>query len=351
MEKIYTAEVTDDFSRVLPRNLMNTRTSLITATSLTATFVALCAAVFSVTGIAKLFAGAALSAGIMASALELGKIVGISFLYQYWKDIPKLLKYYLSIASVILMIITSAGIYGYLSSAYAKVAATPLQLNADIQTTQGRVQSVEADIQRKNDRLNQLITLRTQQETRLDNLVSKSTTGNNTTIRSTQNALNQADKNVQELQKEISKLSEVRDSLNDIGISKKVEIETNSDIGTFVYIAKVMGTDLDTVVKWFTLVIVLVFDPLAIALVIAVNFLLKTNTTEVTEKAEHIDEPYEIYTPEVPPSDEETAVESAPEPESVKSILEMQDPFPQYMTKEEVDSLLDKWWAKRNGRG
>lgn len=351
MEKIYTAEVTDDFSRVLPRNPMNTRTSLITATSLTATFVALCAAVFSVTGIAKLFAGAALSAGIMASALELGKIVGISFLYQYWKNIPKLLKYYLSVASVILMIITSAGIYGYLSSAYAKVAATPLQLNADIETTQGRVQSVEADIQRKNDRLNQLITLRTQQETRLDNLVSKSTTGNNTTIRSTQNALNQADKNVQELQKEITKLSEVRDSLNAIGISKKVEIETNSDIGTFVYIAKVMGTDLDTVVKWFTLVIVLVFDPLAIALVIAVNFLLKTNTTEVTEKTETTDEPYEIYTPEVPPTVEETVVEPVPEPESVKSILEMQDPFPQYMTKEEVDTLLDKWWAKRNGRG
>ena len=350
MEKIYTAEVTDDFSRVLPRNPMNTRTSLITATSLTATFVALCAAVFSVTGIAKLFAGAALSAGIMASALELGKIVGISFLYQYWKNIPKLLKYYLSVASVILMIITSAGIYGYLSSAYAKVAATPLQLNADIQTTQGRVQSVEADIQRKNDRLNQLITLRTQQETRLDNLVSKSTTGNNTTIRSTQNALNQADKNVQELQKEISKLSEVRDSLNAIGISKKVEIETNSDIGTFVYIAKVMGTDLDTVVKWFTLVIVLVFDPLAIALVIAVNFLLKTNTTEVTENTENVDEPYQIYTPEVPPVVEETVVASVPETESVKSILDMQDPFPQYMTKEEVDSLLDKWWAKRNGR-
>ena len=350
MEKIYTAEVTYDFSRVLPRNPMNTRKSLITITSLTATFVALCAAVFSVTGIAKLFAGAALSAGIMAAALELGKIVGISFLYQYWSNIPKLLKYYLSVASVILMIITSAGIYGYLSSAYAKVAATPLQLNADIQTTQGRVQSVEADIQRKNDRLNQLITLRTQQETRLDNLVSKSTTGNNTTIRSTQNALNQADKNVQELQKEISKLSEVRDSLNAIGISKKVEIETNSDIGTFVYIAKVMGTDLDTVVKWFTLVIVLVFDPLAIALVIAVNFLLKTNTTEVTENTENVDEPYQIYTPEVPPVVEETVVASVPETESVKSILDMQDPFPQYMTKEEVDSLLDKWWAKRNGR-
>ena len=91
---------------------MNQRTSLIIITSLTATFVAICAAVFSVAGIAKLFAGAALSAGIMASALELGKIVSISFLYQYWKDIPKTLKIYLSSAATILMLVTSAGIYG-----------------------------------------------------------------------------------------------------------------------------------------------------------------------------------------------------------------------------------------------
>lgn len=327
---------------------MNTRTSLITATSLTATFVALCAAVFSVTGIAKLFAGAALSAAIMASALELGKIVSISFLYQYWEKIPKTLKYYLCSAALILMVITSAGIYGYLSSAYAKVASTPLALNADIQTVQGRVGSLEQDIKRKEDRLNQLITLRSQQETRLDNMVSKSTTGNSSTIRSAQSALNIADKNVTELQKEISNLSAQRDSLNGISISKRVEIETNGDIGTFVYIAKILGTDLDTVVKWFTFVIVLVFDPLAIALVIAVNFLLKTepDSHEIIKETP-VEEPYQIYTSETTP--EIVPVPGAiPEPEQV---VQIDDPFPQYMTKDEVDSLLDKWWAKRNGRG
>lgn len=280
---------------------MNTRNSLVAITSLTATFVAICAAIFSVTGIAKLFAGAALSAGIMASALELGKIVSISFLYQYWKEIPKALKTYLSVAAVILMIITSAGIYGYLSSAYAKVAATPLQLNAEIQTADGRVESIEQDIKRKNDRLEQLISLRVQQETRLDQLVSRSTTGNNTTIRSAQSALNQADRNVTTLQNEISKLAEQRDSLRGIAIGKQVEIETNGDIGTFVYIAKVLGTDLDTVVKWFTLVIVLVFDPLAVALVIAVNFLIreKSNNKESSEKVNEPTPPIEILEEEI----------------------------------------------------
>ena len=277
---------------------MNTRSSLIAVTSLTATFVALCAAVFSITGIAKLFAGAALSVAIMALALELGKIVSISFLYQYWTDIPKALKYYLSVASCILMVITSAGIYGYLSSAYAKVAATPLQLSADISTTTSKVSSIEQDIARKNNRLNQLISLRAQQETRLDNLIGKSTTGNTSSIRSTQTQLAQADKSVVELQREITVLSSTKDSLSAISTSKQVEIETNGDIGTFVYIAKTFGVPLDTVVKWFTLVIVLVFDPLAVALVIAINFLLKNQPTVVpleTTTVDTTDEPFKVY--------------------------------------------------------
>lgn len=305
---------------------MNKRNSLIALTSLTATFVAICAAVFSVTGIAKLFAGAAWSAAIMASALELGKIVSISFLYQYWKDIPKTLKSYLSISAVILMIITSAGIYGYLSSAYAKVAATPLQLTADIQTVGNRVTSIEQDIKRKEDRLNQLITLRTQQENRLDQLVSRSTTGNTSTIRSAQNSLNAADRNVTSLQNEITKLSAERDSLNAIGIGKQVEIETNGDIGTFVYIAKIFGVSLDTVVKWFTLIIVLVFDPLAVALVIAVNFLVKHKNTE---------EAVEVKTDELPPAEPMTV------PTDVFDDMEklVQDPPP---TTEQLKELINE---------
>jgi hypothetical protein len=298
---------------------MNTKSSLIAVTSLTASFVAICAAVFSVSGIAKLFAGAALSAAIMASALELGKIVSISFLYQYWTKIPKLLKTYLSVAALVLMIITSAGIYGYLSSAYAKVAATPMAMSAEVQSVAGRVQTINEDIKRKEARLNQLISLRTQQETRLDQLVSRSTTGNNTTIRTAQSSLNTADRNVTQLQNEISSLSTQRDSLNTVAITKQVEIDTNGDIGTFVYIAKVFNTDLDTVVKWFTLVIVLVFDPLAVALVIAVNFLLKQKTEDTVLPEVKLEptpiappqEPYEVYvTPQQAPQIDVPEVEN-----------------------------------------
>jgi hypothetical protein len=315
---------------------MNTRNSLIVITSFTATFVALCAAVFSVTGIAKLFAGAALSAGVMASALELGKLVSISFLYQYWKEIPRALKWYLSVAAVVLVMITSAGIYGYLSSAYAKVAATPLQLTADIRTAEGRIKSLEQDIDRKSQRLDQLVALRTQQENRLDSLIVRSTTGNSSAVRNAQNGLTAADRNVSSLQQEVSQLSAQRDSLKGITITKQVEIETDGDIGTFVYIAKILGTDLDTVVKWFTLIIVLVFDPLAIALVIAVNFLLKNKNNSIIEdiKVEEVkhdiiktEEPYQVYVPEPTPSIVETTPEPTPEvveptPEPVPALEE-----------------------------
>jgi len=240
-----------------------------------AMFITACAAVFSVTGIGKLFAGAALSAMIMASALEFGKIVSISFLYRYWKEMNRALKIYLVISSMVLMVITSAGIYGYLSSAYAKVAVGPLKTTAEISTLTSRAQTVDQDINRKTTRLTQLNELRTQQENRLDNLISKSVAGTNTTIKTAQSQMAQYDKDVRDLQTNITKLSEIRDSLTSVKSVKEVEINSNSDIGTFVYIAKIFNLPLDTIVKWFTFVIVLVFDPLAVALIIGFNFLVK----------------------------------------------------------------------------
>jgi hypothetical protein len=270
--------------------------SLIFITSLTASFVALCAAIFSVTGIAKLFAGAAISAAVMASALELGKLVSISFLYQYWEKIPKLLKLYLTSASIILMLITSAGIYGYLTSAYAKVSAVPTQINADIAIATNKIQTLDMEISRKNERLQQIIALRTQQESRLDNLISKSQSGINSSIRNAQTTLSQSDKAISELQKDISNVSTTRDSLAAVSTQKQVEIQTNGDIGTFVYIANMFNVPLDTVVKWFTLIIVFVFDPLAVALVIAINFLIKENNKlDKIDNTVSDDEPYEIF--------------------------------------------------------
>jgi len=314
-----------------------------TLVSFSALAVAGCAALFSVTGIGTLFAGAATAAMVMASALELGKLVGISFLYRYWSEVPKALKSYMLVASVVLIIITSAGIYGYLSSAYAKVAADPLKMNAEVQILNSQAQTLDQEIQRKTQRLDQIIALRGQQENRIDNLISKSTTGSNTTIRSAQNSLSELNRTATTLQREINQTSAQRDSLKAKSLTKEVEINTNSDIGTFVYISKAIGVELDTVVKWFILIIVLVFDPLSICLVLAYNFLQKRDEPKEEIKT------FAVYD-EKPKEPVESVITVEPVPQSIKfdlNKLDSDDPFPQYMTKEETEEILDKFWLKK----
>jgi len=160
-------------------------------------------------------------------------------------------------------------------------------------------------------------------------------------------------------------------------LTTDVAITTNSDIGTFVYISRAIGVPLDTVVKWFILVIVLVFDPLSICLVLAYNFLQKRGeVVEEPKKLTIFNESPPEPTPEVveekiivpePIVQEETMIkreENEPvqpvEPEEPaeeeRRIIPFNngdfnedDPFPQYMTKAETEEVLENWWAKRNG--
>jgi len=293
-----------------------------------------------------LFAGAAVSAMVMASALELGKLVGISFLYRYWSEIPTALKSYMSVASVVLIIITSAGIYGYLSSAYAKVAADPLRMNAEVQILNAQAATVEEEIKRKTQRLDQIIALRGQQENRVDELIAKSTTGNTTTIRNAQNQLTELTRTANTLQQEINVTSARRDSLRAQSLTTDVAISTNSDIGTFVYISRAIGVELDTVVKWFILVIVLVFDPLSICLVLAYNFLAKRETKTAPQQWSVYGETPEMSPVAIAQTVQEPVAETEPPP---TPPVDPDDPYPQYMTKMETEEMMEKWWARRNG--
>ena len=94
--------------------------------------VSISAAFYSISGLSKLFAGAALAVIIMAASLEIAKLVIASLLYQYRKTLPKFLKYYLSIACFVLILITSMGIYGFLSAAYQETAAKSGNIDAQI---------------------------------------------------------------------------------------------------------------------------------------------------------------------------------------------------------------------------
>ena len=224
---------------------------------LSALLIAGSAAFFSVFGLSKLFAGATISVIIMAGSLEFGKIVGAAFLYRYWNKINTLLKIYMTTGVIILVGITSAGIFGYLSNAYQGA------------TIQFEKQSTT--LLYKEDRLVQLeedkIYLKQELEQSLSSLPDNYITAKRK-LREDYNP------KVLELNDDILNIKQ------EIGDLKVGLIETGVDVGPAIYLAKVFNTDIDTGVKFFIFILIFVFDPMAIALIIAYNRVLEDENIE-----------------------------------------------------------------------
>ena len=215
---------------------------------LAALLVAGSAAYFSVFGLSKLFAGAAGSIVVMAGSLEFGKLVSASFLYRYWDKTNQWLKIYLLVGVITLVGITSAGIFGYLSNAYQ--GAT---VNFEKQTT---------SLFYKEDRLEQLQEDKVYLKDELEQSLSSLPDNYITAKRKLREDYN-------------PKVLEINDKIlnikQEIGELKISLVETGVDVGPAIYLARVFNTDIDTVVKFFILILIFVFDPLAVSLVIAYN--------------------------------------------------------------------------------
>jgi hypothetical protein len=241
--------------------------------ALSALSVSISAAFYSVTGLSMLFAGASLAVLIMASSLEVAKLVIASLLYQYWDKLNKILRTYLAIAACVLVLITSAGIYGFLSSAYQTTATKSEIVDKQIAALETKKQlyiDSRDNILKEKQSLSELRgTLSkgstTQYTDRKGNLVVRT---NNAAIR-----------NIESASKSDEKLSEKVDIVNDSIFSLEnqiLEVKTNSEatseLGPLKYISNLTGQPMDKIINWFLLVIIFVFDPLAISLVIAANF-------------------------------------------------------------------------------
>lgn len=239
------------------------------------------AAFYSVYGIGKMFAGASFQVMVMAGSLEFAKIVIASLLHQYWKSINRLLRIYFMIAVFILIGITSAGIYGFLSSAYQETAfklengrqAIEL-IEGDKKILSAEIESINKQIEDKTKRISSLSEIRAKQQGTQDNLIStnKSTKSINTQIAGVES-------NIKSLDAELRILNDSLSSKNRQIATKDVEImkiNSNKDIaqeiGPIKYISEITGKPLGTVVNWYIIALMLVFDPLAIALVVAANF-------------------------------------------------------------------------------
>ncbi len=248
---------------------------------LVALLVAGCAAFFSVQGLATLYAAKFVAVCIMAGGLEAGKLVAASFLHRYWKTTGWLLKTYLTVAVVILMGITSLGIFGFLTGAYqqshVKVEITDVKQEALVT----KQQFLKDEMSQLNDRVRTLNEARKSQEARLPNLSRRSAAPIYEDIKRSGEEINATRAKIDELSKQLLQA-------NQDSIETKIESSKETDIGTLKYVAKVFNVPMDNIVKWFTLAIVLVFDPLAVALILAYNSLVEKKglVTEVEEEPE-----------------------------------------------------------------
>tara|TARA_R110000765_G_scaffold154442_1_gene257446 strand:- start:1529 stop:2728 length:1200 start_codon:yes stop_codon:yes gene_type:complete len=248
--------------------------------ALSALSVSSSAAFYSISGLSKLFAGAAFAVIVMAASLEVAKLVIASLLYQYRKVLPKLLKIYLSIACFILILITSMGIYGFLSAAYQETSAKA-----------GSIDSQIALIETRRDNTKEQLNVYTGEKESINKAVADLRSGlaNNviqytnaegvlitTTSSSTRRALEK------QLDQAIDRQTTINSRVDNLNTklfeyeTEIVEVSTNNDIagelGPLKYLSGLTGIPMDQIINYLLLTIIFVFDPLAIALVIAANF-------------------------------------------------------------------------------
>jgi hypothetical protein len=250
------------------------------------------AAFYSVSGLSKLFAGASLAVIIMAGSLEVAKLVIASLLYQYRKTLPLGLKIYLTSAAAVLVLITSMGIYGFLSAAYQETANKAGNIDAQIALVETKRDNTREQLGVYNAEKESINKAVADLRSGLSNNVIQYTDANGnqvtTTSSSTRRALEKQLDQAVERQNEINlKVDNLNTQL--FGYETEiVEIKTGNDIagelGPLKYLSGLTGIPMDQIINYLLLIIIFVFDPLAISLVIAANFaferLKKTDNNE-----------------------------------------------------------------------
>ena len=257
---------------------------------LSAVIVAGCAAYFSVTGLGVLFAGASLSVMVMAGSLEFAKLVAATYLKQKWDDIGGFNKWYLTGAVGILMLITSAGIFGYLSNAFQQQNLGLQKVDRDIAVYQTQITKNDAEILRYNTQLTNQQNIRNSQESNLSKQIDK----DKSTSRVSQ-MIKSADKEISSISKRIDELTIKNNaSLDSINVIKNNNINLEKEVGGFRFVAEAFNVPLNSVVKFFIFIIVFVFDPLAVALIIAFNGLIGKKNM-YGENDPLVEKNYQIY--------------------------------------------------------
>ncbi len=248
--------------------------------ALAALSVSASAAFYSISGLSKLFAGASFEVIIMAGSLEVAKLVIASLLYQYWSELNKLLRTYLTVAAVVLVLITSMGIYGFLSAAYQETANKAGNIDAQVALVSVKRDNIKEQLttfnSEKESTNKAIVDLRSGLSSNKIQYVDKDgnviTTTSSATRKALEKQLDQAVERQGEINNKVDKLNEQLFSYE----TEIVEITTNSELagelGPLKYLSGLTGAPMDKIINILLLTIIFVFDPLAISLVIAANF-------------------------------------------------------------------------------
>ncbi len=305
--------------------------------------VSISSAYFSVYGLSQLFSGVFLQSLILFGTLEFSKLIIATVLYRYWSVLGILIKSYLTTALLILVIITSIGVYGFLSGGYKATANKFDIYNKEINLLDLKKDRYSTQLNEYNTEKSKLIEDINSLRTSLSNKVATQyvdkrsgsviTSINNQSRKSFETQLSDALKRRDLLDQKIESLSDTITKIEVSKIEAEATSEVSAEVGPLKFIAEALGTTMDTIVKYLLLLLVIVIDPLAVILLITANhtMLLNQKKEEISEAPR--DEPMDQNEPissEVPTNnmgvggdpvlDEVSVVKEVPSVEVIQQV-------------------------------
>ena len=227
------------------------------------------AAYYSVVGLAVIFASAMIPVIVMASTLEAGKVVATSWLYRNWNTAPRFIKYYLAVAVVVLMFITSMGIFGFLSKAHLDQSLISGDATTKLAIYDEKIKTAKENIEAARKQLKQM-------DEAVDQTMARSSDEKGAERANSIRRSQQKDRSA--LAKEIETNQRIVVTLNEESTPIRAEVrKVEAEVGPIKYIAALLYGDnpdqniLEKAVRWVIISIVFVFDPLAIMLLLAAN--------------------------------------------------------------------------------
>jgi len=305
------------------------------------------AAFFSIYGLAKIYSGSLIATIIMGSSIEAGKLMAASYLYRFWKKTSFFLRMYLFFGIIISMIVTSIGVYGFLTASYQ---ADSVPLN-EIETKIVLLGEKKIELKELKTELQQR---RSQLTKQIDDLPSNYATKRERVRKQIKPELDKINNNLDLYTKQFEAATTELHELKTKIIQQKVHT------GPIIYIAKAFGQEVDNAISWLTIIIMLVFDPLAVALTICLNIVIldrnkykKTYTIkEEIKVTKPMDKPIEIHNEIIIPAEEK--VEDLVEEELIveeeyEEIEEVElEPEDDTISVDDVKTKLDELNNKEN---